>query len=153
MRWTLLRSGFPGRRERPWRGGGVRAAAGRSDRVRKSRIRSTAVHRSVSARAGDVGNGPSGRAMPTTARTRRVRSARGFKAIATIGASIGAHIPSTARAIALRRASGNASVGGGRRSLQRWTRQGRFRACRPVLIGWCLRVPQSLQRWTRGSLK
>jgi putative tryptophan/tyrosine transport system substrate-binding protein len=133
--------------------GGVRPAARRSDRVRKSRIRSTAVHRRVSGSDGDVGNGPSGRAMRTTARTRRGHSARGFKAIATIGASIGARIPSTARATALRRASGNASVGGVRRSLQRWTRQGRFRACRQGLIGWCRRVTQSLQRWTRGSWK
>ena len=149
-----LRSGFRGRREWPWRGGGVRPAAGRSDRVRKSRLRITAVDRPVSERDGDVGSGLSGRATPTTARTRRGPSARGLKAIATIGASIGAHIPSTARAIALRRATGNASVvGGGWRSLQRWTRQGRFRAYHPGLIGWCRRVPQSLQRWTRGSLK
>jgi hypothetical protein len=92
----------------------VRHATGRSDRVRKSRLRSTAVDRPVSERDGDVGSGPSGRATPTTARTRRGRSARGLKAIATIGASIGAHIPSTARAIALRRDSGGAGCKDGR---------------------------------------
>ena len=144
---------FPGRRGRPWRCGGVRPAARRSGRVRKSGIRRTAVHWRVNVCDGDAGNRPSGRTMPTTARTRRGRSARGFNAIAIIGARIGARIPSTARAIALRRDSGNASVGGARRSLQRWTRQRRFRTCLPGLIGWCRRVPQSLQRWTRGSWK
>jgi hypothetical protein len=71
-----------------------------------------------------LATGQASELCPTTARTRRGRSARGFKAIATIGASIGARIPSTARATALRR------DGGGRRGLQRWTRQGRFRGCR-----------------------
>jgi hypothetical protein len=58
--------------------------------ARKSRIRRTAARWPVSERDDDVRDGPSGRAMPTTA----------------IGASIGARISSAARATALRRDAG-----------------------------------------------
>jgi hypothetical protein len=57
----------------------VQPAARRSDRVRMSWIRCTAVHWPVSERDGDVGNGPSGRAMPTTARARRSARAQGHR--------------------------------------------------------------------------
>ena len=148
-----LRSGSPGRRGHPWRGGGVRPAASHSGRVHKCRIKCTAVPRPVSARDGDAGSRPSGRATPTTARTRPGRSARGHKCIATTSASIGARIRNTARAIAVRRDNGNAIAGSAWRGLQRWTRQRRFRTCLQGLIGSCRRVPTSLQRWTRGSWK
>jgi hypothetical protein len=48
-----------------------------------------------------------------------------------------ARIRNTARAIAVRRDGGNAIVGSGRRSLQRWTRQRRFRAYPRALTGGC----------------
>jgi hypothetical protein len=101
-------------------------------RVHKPRIGCTAVLRPVSGRDGDAGNGSSGRAMPTTARTRLARNARGPKAIVTTGASIGARIRNTAGAIATRRDGGNAIVGSGRRSLQRWTRHPEHVQGRPV---------------------
>jgi hypothetical protein len=47
---------------------------------------------------------------------------------AATGVSIGAPTPNTARAIAMRRDSGNA-IGGGQRGLQKWTRQRRVRTC------------------------
>jgi hypothetical protein len=78
----------------------VRPAASHSGHVHRSRIKCTAVSRPVSARDGDAGSRPSGRATPTTARTRPGRSERGHKCIATTGASIGAHIRNTARTIA-----------------------------------------------------
>jgi hypothetical protein len=148
-----LRSGSPGRRGHPWRGGGARRAARHSGRVHRSGIRCTAAPRPVSVRAGDAGNRPSGRAMPTIGRTRPGRSARGRNAIAATDASIGARIRNTARAIATRRDSGGAIAGNAQPGLQRWTRQGRFRACLQGLTGSCRRVPRSLQRWTRGSWK
>ena len=56
----------------------------------RSHIKRTAVLRPVSACDGNAGNRRSGRAMPTTARTRPGPSAPGCGAIATTSASIGA---------------------------------------------------------------
>jgi hypothetical protein len=120
-------------------GGEVRAAARHSGGVHKFRIKCIAVLRTVSAGDVAVGNRLSGRAMPTTAITRPGPSALGHNATATTGASIGARILNTARAIAMRRDGGNAIAGSARRGLQRWTCRRHFRVCPQELTGSCRR--------------
>ena len=141
---------------RQWRSGDVRLAAMHSGRVPKVQTHVTAVLTPASVKDGDVGSRRSARAMPTIARTRHGRSVRGHKIIANTGASTGAFTRNTASATVVLPGSGNAIGGDARpstRSLQRWTRHGRDRPCRQVLIGWFRRAPRGLQRWTRAWWK
>jgi hypothetical protein len=139
-----------------WRSGDVRLAAMHSGRVRKFQTNVIAVLPPANVKGGAAGNGRNARAMPTIARTRHGHSVRGRKIITNTGASTGAFTRSTASATVMLPGSGNA-IGGAAprwpRSLQRWTRHGRDRPYRQVLIGWFRRPPRGLQRWTRASWK
>ena len=139
-----------------WRSGDVRLAAMHSGRVRKFQTNVIAVLPPANVKGGAAGNGRNARAMPTIARTRHGHSVGGRKIITNTGASTGAFTRSTASATVMLPGSGNA-IGGAAprwpRSLQRWTRHGRDRPYRQVLIGWFRRPPRGLQRWTRASWK
>ena len=107
--------------------------------------------RPVNVSGGAAGSGPSARAIPTTARTRRGRTGRGVAAIPRTGASTGARIRSMRRATEC--GSTSVMADGEHGILQTWTRQRLDCLCPQELTGWRWRRRAILQRWTRGRYK